>query len=312
MRTFREWLRLVALALLAVSSIAQAQQIPDLDYNPTIENPAYPKKEGLRIGIDEAHHNFHTAEGRYEPFARLLRRDGYVVTGFGEEIRPDSLGEIDILVIANPIHASNDGNWKLPTPSAYTPNEIAALRGWVESGGALLLIADHMPFPGGAGELASAFGFHFSNGYAYLGGEKVRGTPDRFQMGSGLRESAVTRGRSINETVTDIATFTGSAFQLPSSAIPILVFGTGSYSLEPEEAWKFKDDTPRVSIEGWSQGAVLKVGSGRVAVFGEAAMFTAQRAGPTQRPIGMSHPDAAQNHQLLLNTVHWLSGLIDE
>ena len=27
------------------------------------------------------HHNFHTADGRYLPFAELLRRDGYRVSG---------------------------------------------------------------------------------------------------------------------------------------------------------------------------------------------------------------------------------------
>jgi hypothetical protein len=29
--------------------------------------------------IDEAHHNFHAAAGRYQPCAELLRRDGYRV-----------------------------------------------------------------------------------------------------------------------------------------------------------------------------------------------------------------------------------------
>ena len=50
----------------------------------------------------------------------------------------------------------------------------------------------------------------------------------------------------------------------------------------------------------------MKVGRGRVAVFGEAAMFSAQLAGPKQ-PMGMNAPQAEQNHQLLLNVMHWLS-----
>ena len=40
--------------------------------------------------------------------------------------------------------------------------------------------------------------------------------------------------------------------------------------------------------------------------FGEAALFSAQLAGPEHRPMGMNHPDAVQNAQLLLNIVHWL------
>jgi hypothetical protein len=50
----------------------------------------------------------------------------------------------------------------------------------------------------------------------------------------------------------------------------------------------------------------MKVGKGRVAVFGEAAMFSAQLDGPRQ-PMGMNAPGAEQNHQLLLNVMHWLS-----
>ena len=48
-------------------------------------------------------------------------------------------------------------------------------------------------------------------------------------------------------------------------------------------------------------------GKGRVAVFGEAAMFSAQLAGPERRPVGMNKPEAPQNPQFLLNLIHWLT-----
>jgi hypothetical protein len=51
----------------------------------------------------------------------------------------------------------------------------------------------------------------------------------------------------------------------------------------------------------------MKVGKGRVAVFGEAAMFSAQLAGRGGAPMGMNAPEAAQNYKLLLNVLHWLS-----
>lgn len=38
---------------------------------------------------------------------------------------------------------------------------------WVESGGRLLLIADHMPLAGSAAKLAAAFGASFTDGFAY-------------------------------------------------------------------------------------------------------------------------------------------------
>jgi hypothetical protein len=50
------------------------------------------------------------------------------------------------------------------------------------------------------------------------------------------------------------------------------------------------------------------MGRGRVAVFGEAAMFTAQLAGPERTPVGMNDPAAARNAQLLLNLMRWLAG----
>ena len=62
---------------------------------------------------------------------------------------------------------------------------------------------------------------------------------------------------------------------------------------------------------GWLQGATRRVGQGRVAFFGEAAMFSAQVAGREKRPMGMNAPLAEQNAQFALNTLHWLSGVID-
>jgi hypothetical protein len=257
--------------------------------------------------IDEAHHNFHTVGGRYQPFAELLRRDGYRVGGLATPLSEASLKGVNVLVIANPLHERNVDDWSLPTPSAFTPEEIAAVRAWVEKGGALFLIVDHMPFPGAAGELAKAFGVEFSNGYARPGHSEPGAGPDLFELGAGLEVSAVTRGRAPDEKVTRVATFTGSAFRPPKDAIPVLVFGAKSVSLETKKAPGVTPDAPQVQIEGWCQGAIAKVGMGRIAVFGEAAMFSAQLAGPDQLPMGMNAPEAMQNHLLLLNVMHWLT-----
>ncbi len=300
-------LLLLCLLLLTAAGRSPAQQEPDLAYSPPLARPAWEVGRGPRVAIDEAHHNFHTADGRYGPFAALLRRDGCRVGGFAQPFSADSLRAVDVLVIANPLHERNAEDWSLPTPSAFTPAEIAAVRGWVEAGGALFLIADHMPFPGAAGELARAFGVEFSNGYARVG-QREPGLADTFTPGAGLVESAVTRGRTDDEKVTRVASFTGSAFRPPQAAIPVLVFGAESVSLETTRAPGVTPDAPSVPIAGWCQGAILKVGAGRVAVFGEAAMFSAQLAGPQRLPIGMNAPGAEQNHRLLLNVVHWLAG----
>src|SRR5206468_2366506 len=115
------------------------------------------------------------------------------------------------------------------------------------------------------------------------------------ETGTGLQESAVTRGRADSEKLTKVTTFTGSAFKPPKDATPVLVFAANSVSVERKAGPGIPPEERRVPIAGWCQGAVLKVGRGRVAVFGEAAMFSAQLAGYKQ-PMGMNAPEAKQNH----------------
>jgi len=126
-----------------------------------------------------------------------------------------------------------------------------------------------------------------------------------------LRASFITEGRSIQEKVDSIYSFTGEAFQIPENAAPVLILNENFISLMPDTAWNFSDDTPQISVVGWSQGAVTKFGEGRIALWGEAAMFSAQIAGEKKIKVGMNSPQAHYNYQLLLNIVHWLDRLID-
>jgi len=138
---------LKGIILLAVAGMVHAQQVADLEYRPPIAQPAYEAGKGPRVAIDEAHHNFHTAEARYKPFAELLRRDGYRVDGLNRPFSANSLKDIDVLVIANALNERNIEEWSLPTPSAFMKDEISAIRSWIEKGGSVLLIAEHKPFP---------------------------------------------------------------------------------------------------------------------------------------------------------------------
>ena len=47
-------------------------------------------------------------------------------------------------------------------------------------------------------------------------------------------------------------------------------------------------------------------------VFGEAAMFSAHVTGPQRLPMGMNALYAAGNPQFVLNTLHWLAGLLTD
>jgi hypothetical protein len=301
---------ILASAALVISSL-HAQPIPDTEFKPPVEQPAYLKGSGPVVIIDEAHFNWHTAAGRYLPFAELLRRDGYVVRSSKSTFDKDALQQGDILVIANALNERNNNYWVPPYPSAFTDEEITAVRDWVKEGGALLLIADHLPWPAAANKLASAFGVHYSPGHAL--DEKTQAEPMIFRRSDGtLAEHPITKGRAASERVDSVATFTGSAFRVDRGGEPLLIFGPGVVSFTPTNFWMFKADTPRIPVTGWNQGAVLRVGKGRAAFFGEAGMFSAQVDGPQRVPFGMNTPAARQNPQFILNLLHWLSGLLDK
>lgn len=290
-------------------NIIYSQQIGDPDFNPLIVNPAYDINSGSIIFIDEFHKNFHTKDGRYKPFADLLEKDGYVVKSLNQEFSYDALREGKILVISNPINEINDTNWTLPTPSAFTKEEINELERWVKDGGSLFLIADHMPFPGAAGELAAKFGFVLNNGFA-SDTTNPHGQDLFIRNNKTLHSNKITNGRSDSEFVDSIYTFTGSAFTIPKDAEPILTFNENFISLMPDTAWNFKNDTPKISVKGWSQGAAKEHGKGKVVIWGEAAMFSAQLAGNNNIKMGMNTPKAKNNYKLLLNIIHWLDVIL--
>jgi hypothetical protein len=294
---------------LALAVPAAAQQVADTTFNPAISRPAYAEGRGPIVLIDEAHSNFHTAEGRYLAFARLLRRDGYVVRPNKTPLSRAALDGARVLVIANALHERNRNDWELPTPSAFTPEEIAAVREWVAAGGSLLLIADHMPMPGAVEHLAAAFGVFWINGFAQDSTRQDGSLTFRRSNGS-LGAHPVVNGRSQAERVDSVISFTGSAFRTTVPVDTLLTLPATTLVLMPQVAWQFSRLTPRLAGAGMMQGALLTHGRGRVALFGEAAMFSAQVAGPQRRPMGMNDPAAPQNAQFLLNVMHWLSGLL--
>ena len=295
--------RFLLISLLSVF-VLQSQQMADTLYNPPVNQPVYRMKTGPLVLIDEGHYNFHTRKGRYASFARLLERDGYRVESSLLPFDEKALSNTRILVISNALNKRNVNDWFLPNPSAFSEKEIEFLRHWVHKGGRLFLIADHMPMAGAASDLASAFGFEFTNGFVFETGGVV---PSRFSLQEqSLHSNSITKGRSPAESVLEVATFTGQAFKIPKSAQPILTFPDNYVNILPDTAWVFTDSTPRLPAKGWQQGAFMAYGEGKLVVFGEAAMFSAQLAGPQKRKMGMNHPEATRNHQLLLNIIHWL------
>lgn len=321
-RSTRRAAIVVALGALSMGSASlTAQQVVDTSFTPTGRTePAFHAGRGPVVVIDEAHGNFHTAAGRYRPFAKWLEADGFVVQAGTARFDSTSLASARVLVIANAVAPENRAasGWKLPAHSAFDATEIAAVTAWVRRGGSLLLIADHLPFAGAADSLAIALGIAFANGFAIppFGPDQRTGDyPIVFRRGSGLIRHPITDGRSPRERIDSIVSFTGSAFWRTRALVEpsdLMRLPAGTRVRLPVVAWQFSDSTPEISGEGLAQGAVFRLGRGRVAVFGEAAMFSAQMKGPSRVPMGMNAPDAAQNPQFVLNVLHWLVGLLPD
>ncbi len=287
------------LVLLFIFSSVQliAQQEPDLDFPITVENPKYADGETVLIGIDASHNNLHTLKSNFAPFAKLMRADGYQPISI-DKVTKANLESLKVFVIANALHSSNIENWKRPIANAFTGPEIDIIEKWVENGGSLLVIADHMPFAGAANELAASFGFTYIDGFV-LAKDQVW-PPDSYTKISGkLLETPVTAG------IDSVVGFTGSALLPAKNATIIARFPETHQILVSDVAWQFDENTEIQATGNTVMGAIKSHGKGKVAFFSEAAMFTAQIVQGRYK-VGFNSPHAPQNMQFVLNTIHWL------
>ena len=301
---------LPAAILILSLGLVSAQQVNDPDADVSVAHPAFPQKDGPVVAIDSGHSNFHTIDGRYQPFASVLRNDGFRVVDSKSPFTGDSLSAFKVLVISNALPAALVKDWSLPATSAFSPAEIEALNAWVTGGGSLLLIADHRPFAESARDLAAAFGFRFVDGVVE---RDPLGQRDIFTLADGsLHEDVVTRGRDGGSAVTSLQTFTGSAFQAPPAARPIIVLPAGYMSHEC--LLPCRGTVSETNVGGYLQGAVMPLGKGRIAVFGEAAMFSAQIVKGSNPPFrgGFNAKSAEQNKQFILNLMEWLAGTLPQ
>lgn len=295
------------LSVLSVSSVAVlGQQLPDPEFNTSVENPAY-KKDGPRVMFDEAHHNFHTTEGRYKPFVDLLLNDGYRVIRNRQPFTKSSLSGYKVLVIANALGAEEmDDNGA--DASAFTDEECQAIQEWVKGGGALLLIADHAPFGGAAASLGNRFGVDMSKGFTYDPSNSAPNSPSLLifsRENKLLATHPITEGRDQNERLNIVQSFTGQSLKGPEDSVAILKLSDTAKDTPNREA------DSSVSAAGRAQAIALKFGKGRVVVQGEAAMLSAQIAGQNKQKMGMN-VSGNDNKQYALNLMHWLSGLLKE
>ena len=298
---------LAATVVVVVSAISSlAQQVADPNFDTKVAKPAY-TKNGPKVLFDEAHNNFHTSSGRYKPFADLITNDGYQVTRNKQKFSRETLRGFKILVISNALGNQRMGAAEASNP-AFTDEECDTVRDWVKGGGALLLIADHAPMGAANQILAQRFRVDMSKMFTAdeQNYDKESDNPGFIvytRESRCLSDHAITRGRDDSERVNKIIAFTGQSLKGPTDSVAFMKLADTALDLMPGP------NNKPVSAAGRAQGIAMKVGKGRVVVLGEAAMLSAQLAGPNRMPFGMNRP-GIDNRQLALNIVHWLSGLL--
>lgn len=308
--SLRNFVGSAAAALAALAVVVSAQRVADPNFDTKIARPAYAKR-GPRVLFDEAHHNVHTATGLYKPFADLITADGYRVTPNTQKFTRQLLKGYDLLVISNALgaaavltpEASNPAFTPEASNPAFTDEECDAVRDWVRGGGALLLIADHAPIGAANAILGKRFGVEMSNAHTI---DPQNTTPEGDNPGfivytreHGLGDHAITKGRNAGERVAKIIAFTGQSLKGPSDAVAFMRLSDTARDVA-------RDSGQSISAAGRAQGLALRAGKGRVVVLGEAAMLSAQLAGPNKVFFGMNRP-GTDNRRLALNLVHWLS-----
>jgi hypothetical protein len=304
----------------------------DPNADATVANPAY-KTIHPRVAIDQAHGNIHTKDGLFKPFADLATNDGYNVVANTTSFTHDGLKGIDVLVISNPLgQLSNNNNNSTP---AFTQAECDAVHEWVQQGGSLFLIADHVPVGDAAQPLAQRFGVTLGNNVVF------DTNPDNFDQEDVtqlvfsdhnhlLGNHPITRGRNDAERLHKLVAFTGESVTIPNGATALLqLSSTAGEAPTGEDVQPFFDKdavkakaSREAALKKWpasgqAMAIAFTVGQGRVVISGEAGMMTAQvfqekEKDGSKKIVGKMGWDVLGNddRQYVLNVLHWLSGVL--
>ncbi|MEE8584575.1 MAG: hypothetical protein V3T83_06950 [Acidobacteriota bacterium] len=287
-------------------------------FDAAVAEPAY-SGDGPTVLFDEGHYNFHKSEGRYKPFADLIRSDGYRITVNTSRLNRKLLDGHDILISANALGlggslqmaAARLGLEVNLTGSAFDEDECLAVESWVRQGGALLLIADHAPAGAASDSLARRFGVMMSNGFAR---DEQHHDPESGKRGllvysreNGLLgEHPITEGRGKPERLGKVMTFSGQSLRFPPKAKAFLLLAETAFELPRRNS----PDSEARSVAGSAQGIALEFGQGRIVVMAEAAALTSQIISADDRSLSFGMSSQNDNRQLALNILHWLSRLL--
>lgn len=316
----KRWIVAVSIAgvALAAGGLGFMLLQGDRGYDPAFDTKVAEPAEAARhprVLFDAAHHNVHTIDAGYRPFADLIGNDGYDLEPLKSRIAPGTLSGVSVVVIvgARGTNDSDDG-------PAFTDTEATAIVDWVGKGGALLLVTDHWPFGTAVAPLAARFGIDMSQGMTTDPSHFEPAIEEShlvFSRENGLLgDHPIVAGRGPTERINRVLTFTGQSLRGPAGATAFLRLADSAMDALPTAPTVTRENGSvrvsmtygrKVSAAGRAQALAMPFGRGRIVVLGEIGMLRAARE--RDLAVGMNYP-GYDNRQLALNIMHWLSRVI--
>jgi hypothetical protein len=322
-------MRVKALSRLVLTAIAQAlcivspafliataaAQVPDAAFDSRVKQPAFVTSHP-KMMLDRGHFNLRTLGGQSidKTFADLFGSDGYDVVRNDGRFEASTLRDVSILVIAS---AGGGNSYEVAGDPAFTRDEVDVISSWVERGGSLFIVFDHFPIDAAVETLANRFGVEVELGFASDKAHDVS-PPDcpichfgwiEYTRDNGLlRKHPITQGRNESERVNRVITFGGSSLTASKTEGEFLKLASSASHV------RYNTGAPPDQKVRTAQGAAFHFGTGRVVMLADGNVVAAQvvQVTPTSKPLRMGLGyEGADNRQLVLNIVHWLSRLLD-
>ncbi|MFI5103290.1 MAG: hypothetical protein ACHP79_00070 [Terriglobales bacterium] len=309
----------------------------DETYSPHIEHPAF-NKDGPVVLLDEGHGNPHFDKA----FAKLVSADGYQVRVSRDKLTYEDLGKARILVIMNsglfmPL------SWLENPHPLFSDVEAAAVRDWVLGGGSLLFAPNTSKAEAGDMVL-SRLGLELI--YDPVSDPDLvtvsSATKSPFGSKAFVRERnmlashGIMAGRSEAERVDTVMINGFKAFRnVPDNAIALFhCSGKANYTprdallkkqaLEAARAVQTGPQTESqplaglrvapIPVPGIPVAVAFTLGKGRVVVLGGSSPISSvvrETVFQGQKAVQTSGLKDADNQKFTLNTMHWLTGLME-
>ena len=256
--------------LLFVPAGARAQQFADPEFDSKVDRPAFTDRHPV-VYVDAAHNNFHTADGRYKPFAELLNNDGFSVASNNKKFTTEALKGCD------PRGFERSGIAGDETAGSSKPRVRAdrvRCRPRLDSGRGIAPL-DRRPSSLWNVERDSGHQAGCGNGQEHDArpdqrGTRIPGTVEFLRLNKLLGDHPILTGRDGSERIDRVVTFTGQSLKGPEGSVMLL-------KLAPSAFDQSRPNIPgrNAPARGRAQGLAFTLGRGKVVVLGEAAMLSA-------------------------------------